>query len=66
MNKNETYFFGIIGELFGEKTSKIIYNLYIDFIHDIKMFGVLLSLPFKFVKFFIESYKEYGKKKGVE
>ena len=34
MNDKEMIFFGIISDMFGYKTSKVMYNLYVDFIHD--------------------------------
>ena len=58
MNKREIKIFGTIAEIFGEKTSQVMYNLYIDFIHDMKMFGIIFSIPVKFVQFFRESYKK--------
>lgn len=56
MNEREYNFFGTIYDLFGETTSKVMYNIYVGFIHDMKMFGLLFSLPVKYVKFFKESY----------
>lgn len=58
MSKREENFFGIIGELFGEKTSRIMFNLYVDFVHDMKVIGLILSYPFMFIKFWKQSYNK--------
>ena len=39
------------------------YNLYVDFIHDMKMFGLILSYPFMFVKFWKQSWNKLNDKK---
>ena len=62
MNERESRFFGNLENMFGEKTSKFIYNGYVNFLHDMKMFGMIFSLPVKFVQFFKESWKENGEK----
>lgn len=64
MNEREYNFFGTMYDMFGEKTSKVMYNIYVGLIHDMKMFGLILSLPVKFVQFFLESYREKTKKEG--
>ena len=46
MNDKEMNFFGTISDMFGDKISKVMYNLYVDFIHDMKMFGLILSYPY--------------------
>lgn len=64
MNKTEEKIFGIFVNLFGEKVSNIIFDFYVNLVHDIKMFGILFSLPFKFIHFFKESYSERSKKES--
>lgn len=63
MNERESKFFGTMTNIFGENFSQFIYNLYVDFIHDMKMFGMIFSLPVKFIQFFKESYKNNQKTK---
>ena len=63
MNDKEMNFFGTISDMFGDKTSKVMYNLYVDFIHDMKMFGLILSYPFMFVKFWKQSWNKLNDKK---
>lgn len=63
MNEKEIKVFGTLTEMFGEGVSKTIYNLYVDFIHDMKMFGLIFSYPFKFVEFWKDSYKKLNEKK---
>ena len=63
MSEKEGKFFGMLTNMFGEKTSRVIYNLYVDFIHDMKIFGMIFSLPVKFVQFFKEEWKKNSVKK---
>ena len=63
MNDKEMNFFGTISDMFGDKTSKVMYNLYVDFIHDMKIFGLILSYPFMFVKFWKQSWNKLNDKK---
>lgn len=63
MNNKETKFFGTLCNMFGEDFSKVIYDVYIGFIHDMKLIGIYLSLPFMFCKFFKQSWTNLNNKK---
>ncbi|MCM1221179.1 MAG: hypothetical protein NC548_42535 [Lachnospiraceae bacterium] len=68
MNNREVKFFKGVYDIFGETTTILLSKFYIGLVHDLKMFGLLLSTPFKFVQFFKEAWKENGEnmKKGRE
>lgn len=58
MNKFENSFFKNVYKMFGEKTTIVVSNFYYNLRHDFKVFGLLLSYPFMFVKFWKEEYKK--------
>ena len=51
----ELWFHRFLLDVFGETAAKIIYGLIIRTIVFFKKIGLFLSLPFKFVQFFIQS-----------
>lgn len=58
MNDKEIKVFQAISDMFGYNTSRVIFNLYVGFLHDMKMLGLILSIPFKFIEFYKKAANE--------
>lgn len=58
MNDKEIKVFQAISDMFGYNTSRVIFNLYVDSLHDMKMLGLILSMPFKFIEFYKKAANE--------
>ena len=62
MSEREHIFFKGVYNMFGETASKLMFKLYVNLAHDVKLLGLILSLPFKFIQFFKESYNNQKSK----
>lgn len=65
-NECDGWYKRLLLRLFSHNTAESIYCLTIDFIAFLAKIGLILTLPFKFIQFFIESWKERNQQKKLK